>query len=196
MPCRIELSPERIAEGRHLYEHTDMPVHAIAARLGMSRWTLKNRLIEWGWQRRYYSKGEGLAPIRSREPAPIEPPPAIADSAATIAPPPADEPPLAFAERIKRVRDAEMAVIERTLKVLGPASNAEAERTTRILAMISRTVQEIQASAEGQTSSDETDDDTVPGDIDEFREELARRIRAFVDAKRAGPGGVHGDGAV
>ena len=79
--------------------------------------------------------------------------------------------------------DAELAVIERTLKVLGPASSAEAERTTRILAMISRTVQEIQASAEGQTSADETDDDAVPGDIDEFRETLARRIRAFIEAR-------------
>ena len=78
---------------------------------------------------------------------------------------------LPFAQRLQRVLDGELAVIERTLKVLGPANNAEAERTARILAAISRTVQEIQATAEGQMSSDEADDDAVPGDIDEFRED-------------------------
>ena len=113
--------------------------------------------------------------------------------------PPAEVPPEEevlppFAERIKRVLDAELAVIERTLKVLGPASNTEAERTTRILAALSRTVQEIQASAEGQ-AGDEADDDTVPSDIDEFRETLARRIRGFIEARTGSASRRHGGSA-
>jgi hypothetical protein len=92
---------------------------------------------------------------------------------------------------MKRVLIVEMAVIERTLKVLGPASNAEAERTTRILASITRTLQDLQATADGQ-KRDEADNDTVPGNIDEFREELARRIRGFIAARTGNPSG--GDG--
>ncbi len=197
MTVRKIIAPELIAEGRRLYEETNTPTREIAALMGITRGTLDNRIAEWKWTRRRYS-----APAPATVPAaaaaetrPSGTPPA--ETAASDAGPrlAADEPPLAFAARVQRVLEAQMALIERTLNVLGPANSAEAERITRILAMISRTVQDIQASAEGQTSSDETDDDDVPGDIDEFREELARRIRSFVDAKRAGSGGVHGDGA-
>ena len=183
MPAWKQVAPELIAEGKYLYEQTLMPTDQIGAKMGLSRSAFYLRVKEWKWKRRRYSSGEVDAPAA--------PPVPVADTG----PAPAADEPLPFAARMQRVLDAEMAVIERTLKVLGPASNAEAERTTRILAMISRTVQEIQASAEGQTSSDETDDDAVPGDIDEFREELACRIRAFVGAKRGGTGGTGGDAA-
>ena len=186
---RIVIPPELIAEGKRLYEQTDTPIPLIARHLGISRATLQYRIDEWKWTRRRYA-----APGAIAEPIGAATPEADTAAAPTDAPP-AERAPLPFAERMARVLDAEMAVIERTLKMLGPASSAEAERTTRILAMISRTVQEIQASAEGQTSSDETDDDAVPGDIDEFREELACRIRAFVEAKRGGTGGAGGDAA-
>jgi hypothetical protein len=96
---------------------------------------------------------------------------------------PAEESPMPFAERLQRVVNAQMEVIERTLSVLGPASDAEAERTARILATLSRTVQEIVATAEGDTDPDAADDDAEPRNIDEFRNELARRIRAFVEAE-------------
>jgi hypothetical protein len=93
------------------------------------------------------------------------------------------EPPLPFPERLRRVIDAQMQVAERMLKVLGPASSAEAERTSRILALVSRTVQEIKATAEGRMPANEADKDAVPRDIDAFRAELARRINALIDAR-------------
>jgi hypothetical protein len=172
MPARKHVAPELIAEGTYLYENTLMPIHTIGAKMGLSRTAFYLRVKEWGWTPRRYSCGgpgktQFAAPEAAAEPAPDEP--------AEVLP---------FAQRLQRVLDGELAVIERTLKVLGPANNAEAERTARVLAAISRTVQEIQASAEGQTSSDEADDDAVPGDIDEFREELARRIHALVDAEQ------------
>jgi AcrR family transcriptional regulator len=179
MPARIEIAPELIAEGKYLYEETLTPTDEIGARMGLSRSAFYLRVKEWKWKRRRYSSG-----IAGDAAVPSTPVAVARDTSAT---PPA-EPPLAFAERLRRVLDGELAVIERTLKVLGPASNAEAERTTRILAAISRTVQEIQASAEGQASSDETDDDAVPGDIDEFREALARRLQGFIDARRGRSG--------
>jgi len=176
MPARIEVAPELIAEGKYLYEETLMPTDEIGARMGLSRSAFYLRVKEWKWKRRRYSSG--IAGDTALPSVPV------------AAAPTPDEPAecLPFAQRLQRVLDGELAVIERTLKVLGPASNAEAERTTRILAAISRTVQEIQATAEGQTPADETDDDAVPGDIDEFRETLARRINALVDAEQGRTG--------
>ena len=77
-----------------------------------------------------------------------------------------------FTEWLPRIVAGQMAAIERTLNVLGPANSAEAERTARILATIARTVQEIKATAEGRVSNDETDNDSVPRDMDVFRELL------------------------
>ena len=176
-----EIAPELLAEGKRLYEETDTPVHLIAKRMGIARSTFNYRIVDLKWTRRRASDDARAAEL---------PPP----GAGTIPPsaPPPFEPPLPFAERLRRVLDAEMQVAERTLKVLGPASAAEAERTGRILALVSRTVQEIKATAEGR--ADEADDDAVPGDIDEFREELARRIRGFIETRAGTPGGG-GDGS-
>lgn len=175
MTAKIEIDPKLIAEARTLYETTDTPTSVIAAMLGISRGTLNDRIPEWGWTYRRYAKSAA-----ERAAAPPEPPAAApARECVTL------EPPLPLVERLQRVIDAQMQVAERTLKVLGPASSAEAERTARILASVSRTVQDIVAATKGQRPADDADDDPVPRDIDEFREALARRIEAFVAAERA-----------
>jgi hypothetical protein len=176
---RIVVAPELIAEGRRLYEQTDTPVSLIAKHMGLTRSTLNYRITDWKWTRRRVCDVD----------PPVELPVPVDVAAAPREPPPM-EPALPFPERLRRVIDAEMQVAERTLKMLGPASSAEAERTTRILAIISRTVQEIQATAEGRMPADEADDDPVPRDPDEFRLELARRIRNFVEARRSRDGGI------
>jgi len=192
MPARKHVAPELIAEGKYLYEETLTPTDEIGTRMGLSRSAFYLRVKEWKWKRRRYSSGGIEAEQAAAVCATAASEPVVAQQAAEKL---TTEPPLAFAERLRRVIDAQMQVAERTLKVLGPASSAEAERTSRILAMVSRTVQEIQATAEGQTSFHETDDDPVFIDIDEFREELARRIRSFVDARRSRSGGTDGDAA-
>ena len=179
MPARKHVAPELIAEGKYLYENTLMPIHTIGAKMGLSRTAFYLRVKEWGWTPRRYSCG-GAGETQFAAPEAAAEPAAAPDEPAEVLP---------FAQRLQRVLDGELAVIERTLKVMGPASNAEAERTARILAAISRTVQEIQATAEGQTSSDEADDDAVPRDMDEFRCELARRIHGTIEARRTGAGG-------
>ena len=69
--------------------------------------------------------------------------------------------------RIQNVVEREMAVVERVVNLLGPADEAEAERTVRTLAGISRTLREIAAlnQPDEVTPPNETDDD-VPRDID------------------------------
>ena len=101
---------------------------------------------------------------------------------------------MAIAARIQDVVERHLAAIEKVLAVLGPGEPGEAERTARTLAGFSRTLREVAALNEPeQAPPDETDDDPVPSDIDEFRRELARRIRGFIEAERAGAGPVSDD---
>jgi len=98
----------------------------------------------------------------------------------------------ALAQRIQNVVEREMTVLERVVGVLGPSNEAAAERTAQTLAGISRTLREIAAlnRPDEVTPPDEADDDPVPRDIDEFRNELARRIHALIDARCGGESGV------
>lgn len=89
--------------------------------------------------------------------------------------------------RIVRTAHLRMDTIEGVLKGLQEQPAPESERTARTLAMLDRSLREIAALTKPDETapSDETDDDTVPRDIDEFRRELARRIRGMVDAERS-----------
>jgi hypothetical protein len=60
----------------------------------------------------------------------------------------------------------------------------ERERDVRMLAMLVRTMRDLVGFDAG-VAAPEPDDDPVPDNIDEFRFELARRIQAFVDERRA-----------
>ena len=181
MTKKIEIAPELIADGKRLYEETDVPIHAIAARMGITRPTLYERIAEWKWTPRRYSSAELVEAV----------PAAVADEGVPL--PSAERPPMPFTEWLPRIVAGQMAAIERTLNVLGPANSAEAERTARILATIARTVQEIKATAEGRVSTDETNNDPVPRDMDVFRETLALRIRSFIDDEQRGAGADNGE---
>lgn len=184
---RIEIAPELVAEGRQLYENTLTPIRDIAKMMGLSRKTFDTRVGEWQWQRRYYKRGERAAPNKTI---------AVAASAPALPVQTGAELPTDFASRLYRIIYAHFDVVERTLKVLNPQNDAEAERSMRTLATISRAVAEITATANaaGQTKPDETDDDPVPRDIDEFRYALARRIRGFIEQRRQSAAGIPGPG--
>ena len=183
---RKEIAAELVAEGRRLYEQTLIPTQEIAARMGISRATLSARIAEWQWTRRGYSSGGPAAPASASE-ADI---PAVADLPALAAQPQGRA---AFAAHVRSVLQSELAAAQRVLKMLGTAKQAEAERTARILATVTRTVKEIVATANPNemTAPDAADDDSVPCDIDELRRELARRIYGIIEARRreAGAGG-------
>jgi len=190
---KIQIAPELVAEGKRLYETTMTTIADIAALMGVSRRTLENRIVEWNWKRRRQPSGAidifhavrgAAAAVATAETPPPDAAPALAQQRA------------ALAQCIQNVVEREMAVVERVVNLLGPADEAEAERTVRTLAGISRTLREIAAlnQPDEVTPPNETDDD-VPRDIDEFRRELARRIHALIDAERDG-GSPGADGAV
>jgi sugar-specific transcriptional regulator TrmB len=97
----------------------------------------------------------------------------------------------ALVARIQRIAEREMDAVERVLDALGPAENADADRTARTLAGISRTLREVVALTTRETVAEthDPDDDTIPVDIDALRCELARRINALIDARAEQPVG-------
>ena len=81
-----------------------------------------------------------------------------------------------------------------------PLGFLERERAARTLAGLTRTLHTLQALLRGVLLSEshtDNDYDDMPADLDEFRRELARRIRIFVEGRRArsGAGAVSGDDA-
>jgi hypothetical protein len=191
---KIEIAPEVIAEGKRLYERTLTPLRDIAALMGISNRTLDNRVREWGWQRRRMP-AQPVALHHAARGAVIA---AMTGGAATgdaADPAPAsDERRAAIAAQIQDAVTSALDAVKRTLDKLDPADSAEAERAGRALAGVSRTLRELAAVNEPPEASTphETDNDPVPGDIDEFRFELVRRIRGFIEARRQGAGGLHG----
>jgi hypothetical protein len=192
---RIEVAPALVAEGRRLYEKTLMPMRDIAALLGISRRTLQNRVNEWKWQPRQFS-GRPIELLHAMRGAVM----AVAtDPSPVSAGVPADgdiaRQRKEIAARIQGVVVQHLSAVEKVLAALGAADALEAERESRTLASLSRTVREIAVlnASEPQAPRDEADDDPIPSDIDEFRRELARRIRGFIEARRTGAGGVSGE---
>jgi len=75
-PRKREFPPEKIAQAREMYEKTSVPIHDIAAFLGIARNTLHNRINEWGWVKRRYD-----APVQPDHRLPVRPAPDDAQSA-------------------------------------------------------------------------------------------------------------------
>ena len=193
MPAKKHVAPELIAEGKFLYEETLTPTDEIGAKMGLSRSAFYLRVKEWNWKRRRYSSGiaaDSGEPIRPAAGAtPLVEKIARADAAApgevkAVTP----ELRAALYARIYRAALQQMDAIDSVQQTLRPGQAAESERTVRIVATINKMLIEIAAlnKPDETTPPDETTDDSVPRDIDEFRNELARRINAIVDAQRAG----------
>ena len=182
----IQIAPERIAEGKQLYELTLTPVPDIAAMMGVSRRTLERRIREWGWAAR-------SAPRHVTDRALVATAPAVIAMRTGPAAPVGDamsaEARAALAARILGIVHRGLDAVDRVLDKVGPADEGGTERCARTLAAVARTLQDMAAFAKPEaeaTPPDESDDDTIPRDIDEFRNELARRIHALIDARQDG----------
>lgn len=189
---KIQIAPELVVEGKRLYEETLTPVQEIAAMMGVSRWTLENRIREWNWKRRRHPtgpvnllravRGAVIAVVTDKTQAPDVLP----------ARPVSPERRAALAARIMDVVERQLTAVETVLATVKPSDQGEGERSTRMLASIALTLREIAAlnQPDEVTPPDEAEDDPVPRDIDDFRRELARRIRGFIEAERNGAGEI------
>ena len=189
---RIEIAPERIADGKRLYESTLTPVPDIAAMMGVSRRTLERRIVEWGWVLRSAPRHATDRALVAAVPAA---PTVSAQPQIISGTPVSPEMRLALAARIHHSVERGLDAVDRVLDKVGPADEGGAERSARTLAAIARTLREIALFTQPDevTPPDDADVDIIPLDMDELRRELARRINAFVDARRNGESGTVGD---
>jgi hypothetical protein len=186
---KVEIAPERIADGKRLFELTLTPVPDIAAMMGVSRKTLERRIHEWGWPLRSAPRHAtdralvGMAPTGAV--ANAEPTAAVAVSLSPVTR-------AELAARIHGIVAQGLDAVERVLSKVGPADESGAERSARTLAAVARTLQEMAAltkpEAEVMPPDHADDDDPIPRDINGFCRELARRIRNFIEARRLGTG--------
>lgn len=170
MPKFIVIEPERIAQARHLYETTAMPVADIADLLGIGLTTLMKRIKLWGWVPRNRRLAELDAAAKAEVPLK-----AIREAAA---------PAIAVAEKatlLARVRaavESEIATIEHVLQRVEAAQlrSTDAERAARTLATLVRTLKELTVlERPAETASGEESEGEFR-DIDEFRSKLAERL--------------------
>jgi hypothetical protein len=109
---------------------------------------------------------------------------------------------LAVAARLERQLEQNLARVERMREMQWPQGPADAERTTRALERLTdallkvRRLRNPDTNMAGGNGADRNDFD-MPGDIDEFRRKLARRIDAFVRSRTGAdvPGPGEGRGA-
>ena len=192
MVQKKEFAPELLAEARRLYEQTLAPVDDNAGMLGLSRSNFYKRVREGGWRGRrakvarfQFTRALSGSVVTALTAEPAEQPRAdVVVNNDPVSP----QQRMALALRIQQVVERQMDAVERVLAKITPSDQMEAEHGARALASVSRTLREIKAlnTPEDKTPPDAADDDPIPRDIDEFRRELARRIRGFIEARRLG----------
>jgi hypothetical protein len=146
----------------------------------------------WGEVGSQRDPGEGVPAIETPEPPHPNPLPKgereqtvhVADVSPSAAPTDAD--PATIAPRLQSAVARVLPAIEAIIAQLGtqPLRPREMEQTARALGALTRTLRELNALLAQHPPRADEDDDPVPEDIDEFRYELARRIRAFIAARR------------
>lgn len=108
------------------------------------------------------------------------------------------QPALSPAERLEALVVKEIAA-EETMRAeleTRPRARGESERCARTLSILTQTLQTLQRLPGSQGSGTRVCDcdDDMPEDMDAFRDELARRIRAFVASRTGDPGFEESEG--
>lgn len=196
MVAKKQITSELLAEAKRLYELTLAPVDDIAGMLGLSRSNFYKRVREGGWRGRRSSKATfHFTRALSSHAVAVMTAEADDQPRAEATPPTAaisDQQRMALALRLQQMVEREMDAVERILRKIKPSDQIEAEHGARTLAGVARTLREIKAlnTPTDEPTPEGIDDDPIPRDIDEFRFELARRIRGFIDARRRGVDGI------
>jgi hypothetical protein len=182
---RCKFSPELEARGRYLFEETEAAMADIAFELGIHKGTVPVVARRRGWKRyvppprdvlpatRILVEAESLEHQRETAQSAPEAERAQPDGAN-------DESERAVVARLRRAVLDELTVVESLRDRLKnePQSQVAAERTARTLSILTDTVQKLQRLQYAVPASGPLYD--IPADIDEFRNELARRIDEMV----------------
>jgi hypothetical protein len=183
----VKFSPELEARARYLFEETDRSLADIAFELGIHKCTVPDVAKRRGWKRyvppprdvlpavRVLVAAESLERRAQSDPdvraLPAQPDGASGESESDLV------------TRLRRAVLNELAVVESLRDRLKnePQSQVAAERTARTLSTLTDTLQKLQRLQ--CTVPAHGPDYDIPDDIDEFRNELARRIEAFIASR-------------
>jgi len=203
-----DVTPELLAHIQHRYEETDEPVASIAADCEVRERRIYEWIVQHGWRKRRDRPPSDLPPElrlsldldRALEEAEVgaglQPDPAADEASAT------PSAALSVAQRLERQLEQNLTRVERMREMQWPQGPADAERTTRVLERLTQALLKVRQLRNPDTNKADvaagTDDFDIPGDIDEFRRALARRIEAFVRSRTGasvpGPGESRGAG--
>lgn len=221
---KCEFTPAAEEDMRYRVEETDESLQSIADSHLISRGTLSERIVRFGWTPRKHRTKRDVPPGRdldaiadaelsaqaaakvakrlragastNGQPAGAEPadPASSAETVAVVsnADPPATAPraeparAASSAERVERLLVEQLSAFEAERLKLGPRSITKAARMTRMLERLTEALFKVERlrSAAALIPAGPHDYDDWPADIDAFRDELARRIRAFVARRR------------
>lgn len=215
-PSPMIFTDELLADARRRYEQTAEAKSAIGSDLGIAPSTFDNLATRLGWKR-FTPPARGLdaaAKLAAKTQAfakaiaateCVTAPVATEDAATEAAPfPPSDaadgydDRPMDTAALIvwlRREIQAQIGIVKqlREQQRVEPLTDEAAIRLSRILSSLADALIKLDRHTGGASRAAAEPDD-LPENIDEFRNELARRIRAFV-ASRSGTGDADGNDA-
>lgn len=174
-------TPEFLAAAQRRYEDTNDSLAAMAAEFGVSERTINRMRDRGGWKRRSEREPRELSAVHLLDQATTL---LTAPRAAAPQPAPPAEAGVSAVERIEKLVEKEIEAEEAARAQLGrlPRTRPDAERAARTLATLTQTLQALQRLRCGADAR-AGDDDDMPVDIDAFRNEIARRIEAFVASR-------------
>ena len=188
---RIQIPPERVAEGKYLFEETNTLRQDIAAVMGISPDTLRRRSIEWGWKERPRPSA-----VRTSRPAGGMRFAARQHHAGFTGDPAAAARRRAVALRIMAMLEDELARIETTFREAGVSAGGAFDNRIRAILGVTKALREVELmSKPDEVIPPNAAENDTPRNIDEFREALARRIESFVTAQQNADGGTDGGAA-
>jgi hypothetical protein len=209
----ITYTPALLANGRYRYEQTDESLISIASDFGVNRNTFRALAVRQGWVRykppprdllpaaKLLAQADDLKDLGTQDDAPSAPAVTLSEEKPELQHPglnhvaenrPALPPPGDTIIRLHRAVLEELSAVEamRARLKREPQNPIDAERTARTLSSLTETLQKLQRLQCTLPETELKDDDDMPADIDEFRNELARRINAFVDSRTGGADAV------
>jgi hypothetical protein len=166
----IAIPPEKIAQAKELYEGTSVPVRDIATLLGLGLSTFIRRTRNWGWKPR----NARLADYDAAAKAGFD----LDMISEAVAPELATVKHATLVERVRAAVEREIAAIETVLHRVENARlrSQDAERAARTLATLVKVLREVNALEEKSEAEGEPARDDEFRDLEEFRQELARRL--------------------
>ena len=184
-----EIPPDMLEEARRLYEQTLAPVDDIADMLGMANSSFYRIVNRHGWRGRRAKEARGQfvralskAGADALIAAPADQPRAAIEPKSPLA---TAEQRLLLAQRLQEAVGDQIDALKRVAKLAG--DQAQLGEGARAIAAVSRSLREthelLRPPAE-EKKPDVAPDEPFPYDVDHFRCELARALRAVLDERR------------